>query len=401
MERCFRTYLFTLGGVVLAGVAVLLLLNLLVDPLGGYPAISLRAFQRYRAEIVSRPAKAELAARGDFDTLIIGSSRVRAGIPVRHPAYGSARVCNLGLGGTTLSETSGVLDFALRHNPVKRVILAADFHMFSASRTIDPTYEISRFNPHLAIVEYHCRNLLGAHAAGESWSIVWNWWRAKPPPAGEDGFAPKSLPRAASQREIFAKRVRESLTAPGAEGSFVRSVARLETFREMVRRCRRDGIELIVFIPPVHALQLETIAIAKHGNDFEQWKRDLVRILAEENATQIVPLWDFTGFTGPMAETVPPADDKATRMKWYLEMSHFTPALGEFVLERLLVGPAHPAGIEGEFGTRLTPVNIEQHLLRMRNDRAAYVAKNSDEIAWLNRIAAQVKGASIANPADL
>ena len=273
MEPRFPKYLRAFCGATFVGLLAVLLLNLLVDPLGGYSSVALPQFKAYRSEIVSRPAKAELAARGVFDTLVIGSSRMRVGIPTRHPAYGAGRVCNLGLGGTTLTETSGVLDFALRHNPVQRVILGADFHNFSDARSIDPTYEASRFNPHLDVMEYHGRNLLGSRATADSWALLWHWLRGQTPPKGEDGFVPKFLPRQSSQRDLFAKRIRASLITPGAEGGFVRSVERLELFRAMVRRCRRENIELIVFVPPVHALQLETIHAAGRWPDFEQWQR--------------------------------------------------------------------------------------------------------------------------------
>ena len=86
MEQRFPKYLRTFCGATLAGLVAVLLLNLLVDPLGGYSSFALPQLKAYRSEIVSRPAKAELAARGGFDTLVIGSSRMRAGIPTRHPA---------------------------------------------------------------------------------------------------------------------------------------------------------------------------------------------------------------------------------------------------------------------------------------------------------------------------
>src|SRR5262245_55983968 len=325
MTTAFRTYLCIFCGIILAGLVGIILLNVLVDPIGAYPSLSLRWLEPYRAELTSRPAKAELAARGDFDVLVVGSSRLRVGVPVRHPAYGPARVCNLGLGATTLSETAAVLDFALRHNKVKTVLLGADFHLFSASREIDPTFATSRFNPELEVFEYHCRNLLGSEATDNAWSLLRLRLTGRPPPEGENGFVPKYVPTKASQRDLFARRIRSSLTDPGAEGSFRRSEQRLETFRQMIRNCRTNGIGLVVFIPPVHALQLETIRVAGHALAFEQWKRDLVRILAEEDAGGSVPLWDFTGYSGFVAEAVPPEGDRSTRMKWYLEVSHFTP----------------------------------------------------------------------------
>lgn len=399
MKPAFRKYLWTLGATLLAGLAGVVALNLLVDPFGAYPFAALKKLQPYRSGVATRESKAELAARGTFDTLVLGSSRMRVGLPTDHPAYGSTNVCNLGLSGTTLAETGGALDFALKKNPARRVLLGADFHMFSESRGVDPTYEVSRFNPRLDLLEYHGRNLLGARALGEAWPLFKDWMRGRPPLVGDRGSVPKYLPERASQREAFAKRLRTSLVAAGAEGSFVRSADRLETFRQMVRQCRRDGVELIVFIPPIHALQLEAVRAAGQWPNYEEWKRDLVRILAEEGATASVPLWDFQGFTGVLAEPVPTEGDRTTRMKYYLEASHFTPALGGLVLERML-HPANGGADESSFGVRLTPANLEAHLAATRAERDAYAALHPGEIAWVKVIAKAAAAAAKSEAGD-
>src|ERR1051325_1673267 len=149
MERSFRTYLRVFGAGTLGGLGAVFALTLLVDPLGAYRSWSLRQFEPYRGRLTSRAAKAELVAQSGYDGVLLGSPRVLVGSPVRHPAYGSARVCSLALNGTTLGETSGVLDFALRHNRLKRVLLGVDLHMFSDTRQAKTTFEASRFNPDL------------------------------------------------------------------------------------------------------------------------------------------------------------------------------------------------------------------------------------------------------------
>jgi hypothetical protein len=168
----------------------------------------------------------------------------------------------------------------------------------------------------------------------------------------------------------------------------------------MVRTCRADGIKLIVFIPPVHALQLETIRVAGHALEFEQWKRDLVRILAEEGASSSVPLWDFTGFIGFVTERVPAEGDHTARMKWYLEVSHFTPALGDLVTRRLLGGDESEAGTQSDFGVRLLPTNIDDHLAKQRSARELYAKANPEEIAWLDKLTATLDRRSSSAPGD-
>jgi hypothetical protein len=390
MNARARKYLWTLGAVLLAGIMGVAAFNLLVDPFGAYPLTALRKLEPYRSGVVTREAKAELAARGHFDTLLIGSSRIRMGLATDHPAYGSTNVCNLGLDGTTLAEIEGVLEFALKKNRVRRVVLGADFHLFSQTRGKEPTYEVSRFNPALDLAEYHGRNLLGARALGESWPLFKDWLRDRPPLSGVRGWVPKYLPERASQREAFAKRVRATLASLGTEGSFIRNDDCFATFRRMVRRCRQEGIELIVVIPPMHALQLEVVHATGKWSNYEKWKREVTEALAAEGATDSVPLWDFQGFAGAVAETVPAEGDRQTRMKYYLEASHFTSALGALVLERILRPAANGADEKG-FGVRLTPSNLEAHFVRTRAERSSYAAQYPAEIAWVKSMADAAK----------
>jgi hypothetical protein len=398
MTANFRLFLRVFGLCTAIGVAVLAGLNLLIDPLGSYLPLSLNFLEKYRGHLTSRAAKAEMIAHGDCDVLLIGSSRVLVGIPVNHPAYGTKRVYNLGLNETTLTETSAVLDFALQRNRLKRVLLGADFLLFSDVRGNSPGFDNSRFNPDLDLLEYHFKNVLGSQVLADSGSLLRQWLRGKPPPTGERGFLSKTVPPGQSQREIFAARIRGFLTDPQTYAGFRYSQQRLEVFRRMVRRCREARVELIVFIPPVHALQLETMRAAGLWPTFERWKADLARILAEEGVERSVPLWDFTGFAGCVAEPVPLAGDTKTRMKWYLESSHFTPALGELVLARVLKPGGNSTSVE--FGTRLTVENVPEHLARLQAARQAYAAANPEEIRWVEQIAASVKGKVAARIRD-
>jgi hypothetical protein len=386
----FRRYSRWFAACALAGLAVVAALNLLVDPLGAYPRISLKAVEPYRRQVMSRPAKAEMLLRHRCDVLLLGSSRVQAGLPVEHSAYGTSNVLNLGLAGTTLPEIAGVLEFTLRLQRPRRVLLGADFFLFSDVRGAGGDFENSRFNPDLPLFDYHCKNILGSHVTQDSWMLLRQWLREEAPPESGRGFLSKSLRRGASQRESFVRGVRRFLTEPEVYGAYHYSLERLEVFRQMVRRCRDDRVELIVFIPPVHALELETVRAAGLWPTFERWKSDLAHILAEEGVVESVPLWDFTGFAGVLGENVPAAGDNTTRMRWHFEQSHITPALGALALDRMLSAQSARAGTP-DFGERLTMTNVAAHLARLRQERDAYAASHGAEIEWITRLAAELK----------
>jgi hypothetical protein len=279
----------------------------------------------------------------------------------------------------------------LQRQRPKRIFLGTDFLLFSDLRNFGVGFDNSRFNPNLETLDYHLKNLLGSQMLADSCDLLRSWLRGKPPAPGGWGFAPKAIRPGVRQRDTFARNIRRFIVNPEIYGAYHYSSDRLELFRQMIRRCRDAGIELVVFIPPVHALQLETTRVAGLWPTFERWKGDLVRILAEEGVAEAVPLWDFTGYTGRLAEAVPPRGDATTRMKWYLENSHFTSALGDEVLNRML-RPGEGSGRASDFGVCLTTNNLASHLARLRADREAYAAANPDEVAWVREIAVRSKG---------
>ncbi len=186
-DKASRRYVLIFFALLLAGLAAVMLFNLLADPNGAYPRWSLAALAPYRQQLVTRSAKAEMLLRNRCDVLLLGSSRVQVGIPVQAKVYDTERVYNLGLSGTTLPEMAAVLDFALRQQRPKRVLVGTDFFMFSDTRKATAGFESSRFDPELGLFDYHFKNLLGAHALDDSYRLTRQWLRHERPLAVQRG----------------------------------------------------------------------------------------------------------------------------------------------------------------------------------------------------------------------
>jgi hypothetical protein len=105
-------------------------------------------------------------------------------------------------------------------------------------------------------------------------------------------------------------------------------------------------------------------------------------VLADEGEEGKFKLWDFTGYSGPPIEAVPPAGDTTTRMKFYFENSHCTPVVGGYMLDAMLGGTS-------VFGVELTRSNLDAHLARILTDRAEYARTNAADIEWVRRIASE------------
>jgi hypothetical protein len=385
MRSGHSLYLATLGLTGIVALAGLATFNALVDPIGAYPTLHLRKLQAARnPNLSSRVSKAELVAHGDCDVLLLGSSRVQLGLPVHHPGFATDRVYNVGLDGTSLPEMSAVLDFALNHNHLKQVVFSPDFEFFSDRGVFPSDFDRSRFNPRLNLIEYHARNLLSGDATRASWQLLHHPRRSNLGASAERGLIPRPIPRQFAQRAGFACRISSRLAVPQLYGDFHYSSQRMELFRTMVQRCRDRGVQLIIFFPPVHALELETIRTADLWPVFEKWETDMTALISKEN--KAVPIWDFSGYTGPRAEAIPPPGNTIVRMKWYVDSNHFTPELGQLVLDRMFT-PSADAESEDAFGVRLTPTNMQNHLRHLEAEREVYASTHADEELWLAGVA--------------
>jgi hypothetical protein len=364
----------------LVGVAAF---NVLVDPLGSFQSLHLKAFEPLRYLDMDRVAKAEMARRGDWEVIVLGSSRAKAGLPATHLFFQTNRTCNLSFDGAKLPELVAAFDYALQHNPLKYVALFLDLHMFSQGQRWMLDFPESRFNPHFDRFVYYCKELIGRDSTDRSWATLRKYReRYNPPVQSRNGFYDHRLYMDTAQRELFDRVLR--IMGAGYSHQTV-DAADLELFRHVVRECRDRHIDLQIAIMPVHALDLELLYACGRWPEFEQWKTDLVNVVAAEGVEGEFKLWDFTGYAGPPAEAVPPPGEVTHRMRFYFENSHCTPALGGLMLDAMFCGSGSKA-----CGIKLDRSNIKAHLAQIQEDRTAYTRNNAADIQWVHHIISEV-----------
>jgi hypothetical protein len=129
---------------------------------------------------------------------------------------------------------------------------------------------------------------------------------------------------------------------------------------------------------------------------FEAWKHALVDAIHAESRTAAgrpaFTLWDFSGFHALATGPVPRLGDHATRMRWYRDTSHYSPALGNLVLERVLGRPAPDGSPLPD--ARIDRVTIDDNLssirmgaLEYRISQPAEAANVSEILIYLRRVA--------------
>jgi hypothetical protein len=274
-------------------------------------------------------------------------------------------------------------------------VLLADFDNF-ADNDQRPKLEETRANEHKDAIEYHLGKLLGIKTAKSSLATLKRYRRGPETTTWTLDRGHLCAPlRDRGYQDSFDHLTRQFLQQLYTR--YVYSGRSMQPLKQMVADCRHSDVELIVVLSPIHALHLETIHQAGLWPTFERWKQDIVETIEQDRrenpAARPFALWDFTGYSQYTCERVPAATDMQSSMRWYLEWSHFTPALGDLVIARILGREPSDGRSLADFGVRIDQSNITEHLATLRNQRDEYAESNASDVGRVKLIAQEV-GAS-------
>ena len=382
-------YLRLALGATLAATLTILLVNWHVDP------FALKNAGRESAPAADRAPSGEPFWQKAFAvtyvkpaTVILGTSRADSGLEAAHAGFsGDARpVFNLALAGVNIAQMHELLVHAQRTHPLRMAVLGLDLEAFlPGGRTdFDPAVLAGnaesapewmnrlRLNLSWRALGASARSLRAEQKAGPTWEIM---------VGTRSAFQ-------ISELETFHSRLPELFPRWGPNerwGTHPRRAAAMQAFRDLVAYAHEEKIDLRLFISPVHARYLELYRRVGWWPLFESWKRALVATLAEEAGKEpgrkAFPLRDFSGFSSVTMEALPAAADLTTRMRWYLDSSHYSPEHGNLILDQVLQQPGRPA--DAPVAALLDAENIEAHLARTRRDADSYRATHGAEVAEL------------------
>lgn len=408
--------IFTVGFV---GLILVIILNLVIDPYGIYNLF------RWPGVNTTKPVmqdheklvKAFLTARLKPEAVALGTSRADFAIDPQHPSWGDvAPRFNLALAGGSTYVTRRFLEHVLTSGRLRKVVMGLDFFAFNAIRAIasDYTDSVLAVQDNGAPNPSHLWNIIvtttlsrsaiddtvktlqaDASAAIQVIDPVTGMRRfsigGKPIDTRElqsrlQKTSPEqgALIRFNAMEELYLRHV--YLAGTEREFSFENPVtgnSSLREFRHIVQLCRQHQIDCDFFISPPHARQMEVIRAIGLWPLFEQWKRELVSIIQEEGAEKRFPLWDFSGYNSITTKDVP----RDSRMREYLDSTHYSPFVGDMILTRMLDGGESVPQPPADFGVRLTSANIEQTLSADRKRQAAYHRSHPEDVRAIESLA--------------
>ena len=367
-------------------------INYFVDPFGITGAPRIEGFNEYKAGADDERQRLAIALRmwlRPTKTVFLGSSATGVGLDPEKASWSNGNAFNAGLPGANFYEVLRYYEHAARIGVAKDFVIGLELSQF-----LYGDKPVGNFSESWLAVAADGRAQLAwlyALPAGlfsmPALEASWKTLRAgpeNPPHYRENGF---TSPAAMEKRSA-------DLGGPLAAFEFMenwrpsyqmrldprRSLEKnLEHFRALVRQAYAAGHTLRIFFSPRHAWELETYSLRGQWELLEHLKRRVVEIVAEESkAKPPFPVWDFNTYNEYTTEEIPAGDAAQTQMHWHWEWSHYRPALGDLVLERIA-----PPRCEGQpmpraalFGECLTRQPMLTALLKNVHARDEFLQQN-------------------------
>ena len=350
-------------------------------------------------------------------TIVLGTSRAEGGIdPIDQRFPSEYRpVLNLALGAASVGQMRELLTHANATSHLRMAVIGLDMESFLDDGRPDFDAAALRGNPES---EPEALTRLRIEVSQKAFAASLARWIAtaarREPSMGEQtvdspsrgGISAADLRDFDGQRGIiwasefanFHGRLRYLF--PRAEdgttwSSDPRRAAAMSDFHGLLKYARAEGIELRMFISPVHARYLEWYRRVGWWPLFEAWKRALVNAIDDEaKAAGSVPftIWDFSGFHPLALEPVPRIGDQATLMRWYRDTSHYSPEMGSLILARIL--GETPPDVSLLPDDRLSRSTIDRQLAETRAGADRYRAEHPGEAANVAEIVAYLRRVS-------
>ena len=378
MDARHRHYLRWPIGTMLAAVVGIALVVLAVDPYGLYGLVEVSGFNRAKPPLTRHQNEIKLARalRQGAGVVIVGNSRVEAGLDPDGPALRGLNAVNLGLAGTGTPRAVSQLRYLALHGAhPRRIIAGLDFVDALTTQPVvhagPPTPlrvalpgQAWRFDALLSAgsLKDALRTVALQHDSDAAIATVrgFNPLRQYDSTARVEGYAAIFRQRAQENARKLAARRNGGLDVPGVQAEL----------RALLDAAASPGTQVDLLIYPYHAQLLATFEAATLWPRFEAWKDVLVAEVAAARARHpraTIRLMDFSGYGPWQCEAIPPKGSMAVT-RWYWEAGHFKAALGEKILARLLA-PDVPS-----FGVALDASTRDANRRRIGAERAACMA---------------------------
>lgn len=380
-----QTYLWTVGLTSLTLLIAIVSFNYVVDPYlihqWDTPAIKRIAAAQQKI----RPwGKTYAAMRYKPEVVYLGSSRTEIGLPTQIDLFKGKRVFNLAIPGGMLQNALDMLKHTSFFKEPDIVVWGLDYGaLFNLGKgNTDFVPELVATGPEYPYLRVflNIKRLMSGDITLEAIKLVLGLSEQRCETVlSAYGQKPSSC--------VVQNMIDES--GAGKDFEWVIKAGQYDESRDVTNSYRAIdgaldehchlGTVFRFLIHPIHALNELHHDLA--WQDMENWKRNLVKIVAKHKQQGCdVRIMDFSGFNPITTEAIPQATGKDT-MQYYWESSHYKSEVGEIMLRQLFSDK--PQAVSDGFGVELTTDSLEAHLIKQRQARDQYCAGHPKETAFM------------------
>ncbi|HEY9035993.1 MAG TPA: hypothetical protein VIM96_04700 [Pseudomonadales bacterium] len=393
-----------LGGLLLTLLATVTF-NWVIDPFQVFGYDGWVGVNQAKSDKNKRFSKAYILGRGDFNAVILGTSRALRLNP-QHPGFKDYRTYNAALDGGTIYESLRYLQHAQGVHPLRMAVVGLDYFSFSSPTRYQSGFDERRlmldadgnYVPLQKRLEDYGNALLSLDALQNSWRTFRRSraFSESDKIRGLDalGFGEANqgtLMKLGGHRQAALIIEKYCISKHGLwlgvgydlylnkdYGFLARS---MKDFDAMLRFAHKHRIDLKLYISPIHTRTQVAMRYVGVEPAWELWKRMLIatnEAVALELGERPFDLWDFASVNAFTTEPIP--RDPAGVMQWYEETSHFRAALGDQILNVLLNQPQADELLNQEFGAMLRSGNVDAYLVEQQVARDRWAASHVDDV---------------------
>ncbi len=309
--------------------------------------------------------KSQILSNNDFDAIMLGTSRIGVMDPNVVNQYLNTKTFNLEYPGSNAQIQNKFFKYAHHFNKdIKYLIYGIDFMAFNKNRTtkndfvefydletkIENKEKISNFELYFNIdtfissAKLTVKNIFGKQKT-EAQYLSTNGMR--------DYI--NNIEELKNGTFDLDKKIKQSIQGYFRENDAIYknyefSYEFFNYFKDILKFCEDNNIKVFVYIPPMYSDHFDAIAEAGYFDEFELFKRELVKV------TNFI---DFTGHN-----TI------STNKDNYWDSSHLRKELTQTVMARVFNDKNF--NLPNDFGVLVTKDNIDKHLITIRKDIQDY-----------------------------
>ena len=355
---------------------VVILTNVVVDPFSVIGSPRYEGFNQSKVEINSRVrlSKAYQPLRANFQTLIVGNSRVEMGINPKHAclSLNEKSSYNLGMPGANVAYQAASALNLVYQKPIDTILISVDFTdflvlsrrqapsenvripnldstIFRANGSVNDDYRLHYLKDY-----YQSLYSLDAFISSVKTVLLQNSYATNRNDSGfnpaQDFFQTTSVEGAyalfSQKEEELESKYLSGWSLSYNNGQLSQDFAYLEEF---LSRVTKRGIKVIVFTNPLHERFWELMGRAELMPQYSIFLNEVQSIILR-SGNQNVDFWDFSGDSPYIHEDVPKTGAAGEGLKWFWEPAHYKKELGDLMIESMF---AEKCGVKQIFGQKI------------------------------------------------